>query len=158
MRNILVSLFFIFIPLVGLSQKNLISYDDIKYLISNNLFQADTFLVAKGYTIFKKDVNRGTRKYRLEFKSGTNSEIGMRQDGKKIFVEIMTNEIDQYNLIKESIIQYINKDVLVGDVQSYTIKDIGTIYISINDAEPYNPLRKDYNINIIPDKNITSYN
>ena len=82
----------------------------------------------------------------------------MRQDGKKIFVEIVTNEIDQYNLIKESIIQYINKDVLVGDVQSYTIKDIGTIYISIYDAEPYNPLRKDYNINIIPDKNITSYN
>lgn len=158
MRNVLLSIFFLSIPIWSFSQKSLISYDDIKYLINNNLTRADTFLVAKGYTIFKKDIKQSTRRYRLDFKGGTNSEIGIRQDGKKIFVEIMTNEIDQYNLIKESITQYLNKDVLVGDVQSYNVKDLGTIYISISETEPYNPLRKDYNINIIPDKNITSYN
>ncbi len=139
MRNALLSILFLLIPFGGFSQKNLISYDDVKYLISNNLNHADSFLVAKGYIIFKKDIKKGTRRYRLDFKGGTNSEIGIRQDGKKIFVEIMTNEIDQYNLIKESITQYLNKDVLVGDIQSYNVKDLGTIYISISDTEPYNP-------------------
>jgi hypothetical protein len=41
--------------LQGFSQKSLISYDDIKYLLNNNIHQADTFLVAKGYIVTKKD-------------------------------------------------------------------------------------------------------
>ena len=50
--------FFVFILIIiassGFCQKSLISYEDIKYLLNNNIHQADTFLTAKGYVITKK--------------------------------------------------------------------------------------------------------
>lgn len=84
-------------------QKSLLSYDDIKYLLHNNLNQADTFLTAKGYVISKKDINNKNRKYTLTLPGNTYNNIAVRLDGKRLFIEIETDEPDQYNLIRESI-------------------------------------------------------
>ncbi len=144
--------------LKGFSQKSLISYEDIKYLLHNNIHQADTFLVAKGYIIAKKDNDTKNRKYALTFDGGTHSTISLRSDGKRLFIEIETNEINQYNLIRESISQYLIKDGAAADIQTYSVKDLGNIYITINDTAPYDPLRKDYDIQVVGNKNITAYN
>jgi len=56
-------IFLLFPALNSLAQKSLISYEDIKYLLHNNLAHADTFLTAKGYVIAKKDNNTKNRKY-----------------------------------------------------------------------------------------------
>ena len=142
----------------GFCQKSLISYDDIKYLLRNNLDQADAFLTAKGYSTTKKDIDHKNRKYFIALQGGTQTNISVRADGKRLFIEIETNEFDQYSLIKESIAQFINKDAMVADVQSYTIKELGDIYITINDTVPYDPLKKDYDIQIVPDKHVMAYN
>ena len=127
-------------------------------MLHNNLDHADTFLVAKGYQVTKKDNGNKNRKYQLTLPGGTENNISVRSDGKRLFIEIETNEIDQYNLIRESISEYLNKDAMVADVQSYTVKDLGNIYITINDTVPYNPIRKDYDIQIVPDKHVMAYN
>jgi len=144
--------------LLASGQNNLLSYEDIKYLLHNNLHQADTFLVTKGYIISKKDNNTKNRKYSLSLDGGTRNNINIRSDGKMLFIQIETNELNQYNLIKESISQYITKDGMVADVQTYVVKDLCTIYIMVNDTQPYNPLRKDYDIQIVADRNVTAYN
>jgi hypothetical protein len=144
--------------LSGFSQKSLMSYDDIKYLLHNNLHQADTFLVAKGYIIAKKDNANKNRTYSLTMRGGTHSNINLRSDGKRLFMEIETNEVDQYNLIRESISQYIDKTAAVADVQTYSVKDLGSIYITVNDTVPYDALKKDYDIQIVSDRHVTAYN
>ena len=158
MRRLALSIACLLWSVCCFSQKNLISYDDIKYLLHNNLAYADTFLIAKGYLLAKKDNANKNRTYMLTMKGGTHSSINVRSDGKRLFVEIETNEVDQYNLIRESIAQYLNKDAMVADVQAYTVKDLGSIYITVNDIIPYDPLKKDYDIQIVPDKHITAYN
>jgi predicted house-cleaning NTP pyrophosphatase (Maf/HAM1 superfamily) len=144
--------------LQGFSQKSLISYEDIKFLLNNNIHQADTFLVAKGYVITKKDNNTKNRKYALTLPGGTHNNISLRVDGKRLFIEIETNELNQYNLIRESISQYLLKDSMAADVQSYAVKELGNIYITVNDTMPYDPMRKDYDIQVVGDKHITAYN
>ncbi|MDB4923846.1 hypothetical protein [Mucilaginibacter sp.] len=144
--------------LQGFSQKSLISYDDIKYLLNNNIHQADTFLIAKGYIIAKKDNDTKNRKYALTLPGGTHNNISLRADGRRLFIEIETNELNQYNLIRESISQYLIKDGMAADVQTYTVKELGNIYITINDTMPYDPMRKDYDIQVVGDKHITAYN
>jgi predicted house-cleaning NTP pyrophosphatase (Maf/HAM1 superfamily) len=158
MRKLWFTLAFICCTFFANAQKNLISYDDIKYLLHNNITQADTFLLAKGYIIAKQDNKNKTRKYTLTLKGNTHNEISIRSDGKRLFIEIETNEIAQYDLIRESIAQYINKDGVAADVQSYTVKDLGNIYITISDTIPYDVMRKDYDIQIVSDKHITAYN
>ena len=158
MKSVFFGLLCLFCASKCFGQKNLISYDDIKYILHNNLSYADTFLVAKGFILLKKDDNKKNRKYTLTLPGGTYDNVELRSDGKKLFIEIETNELGQYNLIRESIVQYLNKDNIVADVQSYTVKDLGNIYITVNDTVPYNPLTKDYDIQVIPDKHITSYN
>ena len=144
--------------LLCFSQRNLVSYDDIKYLLHNNLYHADTFLTAKGYLLIKKDITTKNRKYTLSIAGGTYSNINLRSDGKRIFMDIETNEIEQYNLIKESIAQFLNKDANAPPgIESYSVKDLGSIYITINDPVPYNPLKKDYDIQIVSDKHVTAY-
>ena len=154
--------FFLFILMIaassGFSQKSLISYEDIKYLLNNNIHQADTFLTAKGYVITKKDNNTKNRKYALTFEVGTHNIISLRVDGRRLFIEIETNELNQYNLIRESISQYLIKDGMVADIQTYSVKELGNIYISINESVPYDPLKKEYDIQVVGDKHITAYN
>ncbi len=157
MKGLIFTGLFVFSTMVCFGQKSLISYDDIKYILHNDLDHADTFFVAKGYTLVKKENNNKNRRYTLTLRGGTHNTIGVRADGKRLFIEIETNEVDQYNMIRESIAQYINKDAMVADVQSFTVKDLGNIYITVNDTVPYDLLRKDYDIQIVSDKHITAY-
>jgi len=126
--------------LQGFSQKSLVSYEDIKFVIT------------------KKDNNTKNRKYALTLPGGTHNNISLRVDGKRLFIEIETNELNQYNLIRESISQYLLKDSMAADVQSYAVKELGNIYITVNDTMPYDPMRKDYDIQVVGDKHITAYN
>jgi predicted house-cleaning NTP pyrophosphatase (Maf/HAM1 superfamily) len=158
MKKLLVATILLGCTSLCFGQKNLISYDDIKYLLQNNLNMADTFLVAKGYLIAKKDNKTKNRKYSVTFRDGTYSNLDLRSDGKRLFIEIETNELSQYNLIRESISQYLTKDSQIVDVQVYAMKDLGSIYITVNDIAPYNPIKKDYDIHIVGDKSITAYN
>jgi len=158
MKMVTLSILCFLWSLASFSQKSLISYDDIKYLLRNNLHKADTFLVAKGYIIAKKDNANKNRTYSLTMRGGTHSNINLRSDGKRLFMEIETNEVYQYNLIRESISQYIDKNAAVADVQTYLVKDLGSIYITVNDAVPFDALKKDYDIQIVSDRHITAYN
>ena len=65
------------------------------------------FWLQKGYVIAKKDDNKKNRLYTMTTQSGTFVNINMRADGKRLFIEVETDEIDQYNLVRESISQYL---------------------------------------------------
>ncbi|TSD66829.1 hypothetical protein FFF34_005355 [Inquilinus sp. KBS0705] len=140
------------------AQKNLVSYDDLNYLLHNNINKADTFFNAKGFRLMKKDIAKHTRKYNLTIPGGTYVNISMRTDGRRLYMEIETNEPEQYNLIYTSIADYVNKESTTVDVKAYNVKDLGNIYIISNDSNPYNPLRREYDIQIVSDKGITAYN
>jgi hypothetical protein len=141
-----------------IAQSNLVSYDDLSYLLHNNINRADTFFISKGYTLAEKNIKKNTRKYTLAIPGGTYSNVNVRIDGRRLFLEIETNELQQYNLIYNSIADYLNKTTSTADVQAYTVKDLGSIYVMVNDAVPYNPLRRVYDIQIVSDKAITAYN
>ncbi|WP_428331426.1 hypothetical protein [Mucilaginibacter sp.] len=158
MKNLFFVMLMLFLSANCFAQKGLISYDDIKYLLHNNLNHADTFLVAKGYLITQSRNDKKNRKYTQTLQGGTHNNIGIRLDGKRLFIEIETNELSQYTIIRESIAQYLIKDGMVADIQSYAVKDLGNIYITVNDTAPYDPMRKDYDIQVVGDKHIIIYN
>jgi hypothetical protein len=139
---------------MGFAQTRLVSMEDVKYLLHNNLLHADTFLTAKGFTVKARNDKKKNREYLLTIKGGTFVNLKMRQDGKKIFIELETNELSQYDLINSSISQYINKAGSIGDVQAYYLKELCNIYITVTDAIPYDPLKKDYDMQIVADKNV----
>lgn len=142
---------------ICLAQKSLISCEDIKFLLHNNLQQADTFLMAKGYTLKLKNAKTGNREYTMAIKGGTHINIAMRSDGKKIFMELETTAMEQYDLIKNSVSQFIYKESMVSDMQVLEIKGICNIYITATDSRPYDPLKQDYIMQIIPDKSVTAF-
>lgn len=158
MKKLLFCLLLNCITFLCFAQKQLLSYDDLKYILQNNLQVADSFLVAKGYSVVKKDNKTSNRKYALSMLSGSYNNVAIRLDGKRLFIEIETNELNQYNLIHESIAPYLIKDFVATDLQTYSIKDLGNIYITINDTAPYNPLRKVYDMQVVADRHITAYN
>jgi hypothetical protein len=158
MKKILLLLLFAGSTVSCFAQKQLLSYDDLRFLLQNNLQQIDTFMMAKGYKIPGKNNKTKNRNYTATFTGGTYSNIDVRLDGKRLFIEIETNELDQYDLIRNSISQYLDKNSQVADVQTYTVKELGSIYITVSDTVPYDPLRKDYDMHIVSDKHITAYN
>jgi len=158
MKAILLSLVLVGSAVLCFGQSNLISYEDMKYILHNNLEHADTFLMAKGYTIKSRNEKKKTREYTLLVRGGTHVDLTLRADGKRLFMDLETNELGQYDLINNSISQYLNKASSIGDVQVYTIKDLCTVYITANDSMPYNPLKRDYDMQIVADKNVTAYN
>jgi hypothetical protein len=139
-------------------QKHLLSYEDLKFLLINNLQRADTFMMAKGYSITGKNNNTRNRNYSSASSGNIHDDVNIRLDGKKLFIEIQTNELEQYDLIHNSIAQFIDKNSQIADVQIYVVKDLGTIYITVNDTAPYDPLKREYDIHIVSDKHITAYN
>ena len=158
MKTIIFLLSFLGLATISYAQKQLISYEDMKYILENNLGKTDTFLVAKGYNITKVNTKKNTREYAAALKGGTKSDVNVRADGKKIYMEIQTNDISQYNMIYNSVAEFVVKDGGSPDLQVYNVKELGTIYIQVADSVPYNPIRKDYDIHLVADKHITSYN
>lgn len=135
------------------SQSKLLSYEDVKYLIRNDLNQADTFLVAKGYKLKSHNIKKKYSEYTMPIAGGTFVNVNLRMDGRRMFMEIETTEVGQYNLILNSIAQYPHTSGLTGaDIETYTIKNLFTAYVTINEVVPYSPLIKDYSIQIVPDK------
>ena len=157
MKRALFTLLFSSITCLCLGQKNLISYEDIKFLLHNNLEQSDAFLISKGYTTTAKNIKTKNCTYKVSIKGGTFVNLDLRADGKKQFIEVETNDLTQYTLINNSISQYINKEGSIGDVQTYFIKNLCSIYITSNDTQPYDPLKRNYLMQIVPDKNIAAY-
>jgi hypothetical protein len=138
-------------------QTHLLSYDDLKFLLQNNLQQADTFMMAKGYVSTEKKINTKNRSYGAR-EGNSHVDVDIRLDGKRLFIELQTNELEQYDLIHNSIAQYIDKNSVAADVQTFVVKDLGTIYITVNDTAPYDPLKREYDFHIVSDKHITAYN
>ncbi len=151
---LLLSMFFV---LNCLGQKHLLSYDDLKFIITNSLQKTDTFMMAKGYTITIKNTRTNNRTY-SSLSSDLHIDVNVRQDGKRLLIEMETNVLSQYDLIHNSIAQYLNKESTTVDVQTYVVKDLGTIYITVTDTAPYDPLKREYDIHLVPDKRITAYN
>ncbi len=139
-------------------QSQFISYEDVNFLLHNNLMQADTFLTAKGYTTKVKDDKKRTREYVLAIPGGTHVDITMRADGKRLFIDLESNESRQYNLVINSVSQYINKASSTVDMQTYVMKDLCTIYITWTEGAQFDPLRRAYDMQIVADKNVTAYN
>ncbi|WP_374950459.1 hypothetical protein [Mucilaginibacter sp.] len=158
MKKTILSAFLIFLAALTFGQGKLISYDDLSYLLHNNINKADTFFTAKGFTLADKNINKKTRKYALTIPGGTYANFALRNDGRRMYIEIETNEPEQHNLIYNSISQYINKQTSTPEVQTFEVKDLGSIYIMVNDTTPYNPLRRTYTMQVVSDKSITSYN
>jgi hypothetical protein len=158
MKQLLLFAFIFCFASTCFAQTNLISYDDLSYVLHNNINKADTFFIAKGHSLLKKDEKKNVRKYNLNIAGGTYVQTNLRSDGKRLFVEIVTNELAQYNMIYNSISQYVNSESTTVDVQSFKVKDLGEIYIMVNDVIPYNPTRREYTIRVVSDKSITAYN
>jgi len=156
MKSIIFFMSFFCASMTCLAQKQLISYEDMKYLIENNLSKADTFLLAKGYTALEVNKKTNNRKYGAQLPGGTESEVDLRADGKRIYMDIFTDEISQYNMIHNSIAQFLVKDQSMGDVEAYNIKHLGDIYITVTDKVPYNPIRKNIEIHLVARKDITA--
>jgi hypothetical protein len=157
MKKLLLLLVFTVSGTLCFAQKNLLSYDDLKYLLINNLQKTDTFMMAKGYEVKVKNVKSGNRTY-SSVSGDLHIDINVRIDGKRLMVEIETNVLSQYDLIHNSIAQYVLKDSMSADVQTYNVKDLGSIYITVSDTSPYDPLKREYDIHVVPDKRTTAYN
>lgn len=158
MKKSLIAALLLFATSVCFAQSKLVSYDDLSYLLHNNIDKADTFFVTKGFDLVKKDIKKKTRQYSLQIPGGTYANFNLRNDGRRMFIEIVTNELPQYNLIYNSISQYVDSTSTSADMQAFKVKDLGMIYVMSQDAVPYNPLRRVYTIQIAPDKGITAYN
>lgn len=157
MKTIILLMSFFYLTNIAHAQSQLISYDDLHFMVENSLGKADTFLVSKGYTLASTDEKKKTQKFTTTYNAGTKAEINMRADGKRIYLEILTDEISQYNMIRNSILQFLIKDEENADIQTYEVKHLGTIYITIRDKLPYSPIRKDYDIHLVAQKNKVSY-
>jgi len=140
------------------AQNGQLSYEDLKFLVHNNLPIADTFLMVKGYKIVKKNDVKKTRNYSITPPNGIYENTSIRQDGKKIYIEVESNSIEQYNLIHDSIVQFLDKSSSTAGIQVFATKDLGSIYIMLDDATTVDPLKKEYTIQVVASKNITSYN
>jgi hypothetical protein len=158
MKKLWLLMFFLLFSGVVRAQQNFLSYEDFTYIITNNLQKADDFMQSKGYDPIKKKLKAGNKAYTKNLNGGTTAEVEIRNDGKRVYIYLTTNEQQQYNVITSSITPYITGKELVADVQTYHVKNLGDIYIMINDTIPYSPIRKDYDIRIVSDKNITTYN
>lgn len=111
---------------------------------------------SKGYSAVKTK-KQGNLKYILT-SAGNTSEIEIRSDGKRVYIYIATDEIQQLNLLNNSIEPYLSSKEENSGILTYKVKDLGNIYITSNDKVPYNPIKRDYDIRIVSDKNITAYN
>ncbi|WP_295771490.1 hypothetical protein [uncultured Mucilaginibacter sp.] len=140
-----------------MAQQNLLSYDDLVYLINNNLQKADDFMQSKGYTLLKS--KKATNlKYHMALPGNSSTDVELRADGRRLYIYIATDELQQLNLVNNSIAPYLLGAEETSGVVNYKVKDLGNIYIMVTDKVPFNPIKKDYDIRIVSDRNITAYN
>src|SRR5688500_1398612 len=132
MKKIILSLIIICTSVASFSQSKLLSYEDVKFLIRNDLNQADTFLLSKVYTLKSKNVKKKYSEYTMPREGRTFINVNLRMDGRCMFMEIETTDVTQYNLIYNSILQYPHKFSVNGaDIETYAIKDLFTAYIIV---------------------------
>lgn len=156
MKKIFLLTAFCIITVLSYAQQKFLSYEDIVYLETNNLHKIDDFMQSKGYSAVKTK-KQGNLKYMLT-SAGNTSEVEIRSDGKRVYIYIATDEIQQLNLLNNSIEPYLLSKEENSGILTYKVKDLGNIYITSNDKVPYNPIKRDYDIRIVSDKNITAYN
>jgi hypothetical protein len=157
MNKFLLAVIFCFCSISVMAQQNLLGYEDLTYIITNNQRQVGDFMESKGYSVLKTK-KTGNQKYTLRLSANTQSDIEIRWDARRVYIYIATDELQQVNLLIQSISPYLLSQEETSGVMNYKVKDLGNIYLMTNDKVPYNPVRKDYDIRIVSDKNITTYN
>ncbi len=155
-KNFLITLILSCVAYVGFAQGKLISYEEVNLMLHNNINRNDSLLLAKGYTQKAKNEKKKTREYTFDTNRGTFVNVALRADGRRMFIELETNDNQQFDVLISSIKQYPYKRDDVGDIEVYVLKDLGSIYITSNDNNP-NPLKKYHLIQIAPDKNVMAY-
>ncbi len=141
----------------GHAQQKLLAYDDFVYIINNNLQKSNDFMISKGYTAVKTK-KQGNQKYHLDLPDNSTSDVEIRMDGRRIYIYIATDELQQLNLVNNSIAPYLISKEDISGITNYRVRDLGNVYEQIIDKVPFNPIKKDYDIRIVSDKNITTYN
>jgi len=139
------------------AQQKLLAYDDFVFIINNNLQKSDDFMVSKGYTKVKTK-KQGNQKYHLDLPGNNTSDVEIRIDGRRIYIYIATDELQQLNLVNNSIAPFLISQEDISGITNYRVRDLGNVYEQIIDKVPFNPIKKDYDIRIVSDKNITTYN
>ena len=157
MKKTLITVLFFCITYSGFAQGKLISYEEIQFLLQNNINRDDSLLLSKGYTQTEKNDKKKTRLYTLNTNRGTFVKLGMRADGRRMFLELETNDIQQHDVVVSSIEQYPHKTETMGDILIYTIKDLAIIYITSTDMKPYDPMKKNYLMQVAPEKNVMAF-
>ncbi len=156
MKNLLITLILSCLAYVGFAQGKLISYEEVNLMLHNNINRNDSLLLGKGYTQKAKNEKKKTREYTLATNRGTFVNVALRADGRRMFIELETNDNQQFDVLISSIKQYPYKRDDVGDMEVYVLKDLGSIYITSNDNTP-DPLKKYHLIQIAPDKNVMAF-
>ncbi|MDT3401424.1 hypothetical protein QE417_000496 [Mucilaginibacter terrae] len=157
MKKILLAFTLCISSLLCQAQQNLLSYDDFVFLINNNLQKADDFMQSKGYSKVKTK-KAGNLKYHMALSGSSSTDVEIRADGRRLYIYIATDELQQLNLVNNSIEPFLLSKEDNSGVTNYKVKDLGNIYVMITDKVPYNPIKKDYDIRIVSDKQITAYN
>jgi len=157
MKKVLLSLLLSAFAYTGFAQGKLISYEEIQFMMHNNINHDDSLLLGKGYTQKAKNEKKRTREYTLATNRGTFINLSLRADGRRLFMELSTNDIQQHDVLMSSITQYPYKKENMGDMDLYILKDLATIYVTQTENVPYDPMKKNYLMQIVPDKNVIAF-
>ena len=157
MKKVLLSLLLSAFAYTGFAQGKLISYEEIQFMMHNNINRDDSLLLGKGYTQKAKNEKKRTREYTLATNRGTFINLSLRADGRRLFMELSTNDIQQHDVLMSSITQYPYKKENMGDMDLYILKDLATIYVTQTENVPYDPMKKNYLMQIVPDKNVIAF-
>jgi hypothetical protein len=157
MKKLSITLLLSCLTYCGFAQGKLISYEEVQLMLHNNINRNDSLLLGKGYTQKSKNEKKKTREYALATNRGTFVKLSLRVDGRRLFIELETNDIQQHDVLMSSIAQYIHKKETIGDMDVYILKDLGSIYITQTENVPYDPMKKNYLMQIVPEKNVMAY-
>lgn len=157
MKKILITAIISCLACTGFAQGKLISYEEINFMLHNNINRDDSLLLGKGYTQKSKNEKKRTREYTLATNRGTFINLILRADGRRLFMELSTNDIQQHDVLMSSIGQYPHKKETMGDMDIYVLKDLGSIYVTQTENVPYDPMKKNYLIQIAPEKNVMAF-
>jgi hypothetical protein len=156
MKKILLLAALCCITLLSYAQQKFLSYEDLVYLETNNLHKINDFMQQKGY-LSSTTKNQRTLKFILQ-SNGNSSAVEVRADGRRLYIYIATDEIQQVNLLDNSIQPYLQSTEETSGVTILKVKDLGIIYTTVNDKVAYSPIKRDYDFRIVSENNTTAYN